>query len=119
MPASLWSLEPISGELESSSGCFNFGVFDDDGGAGEGVVILIMIISRPSKDPKNEKEKRKLTKGGNQDLYQSVKGAKVGIKLSPPVTLTILIRKKVFTLLPSGKKCAMMLQERKPTMNLK
>ena len=57
MPASLWSLEPISGELESSSGCFNFGVFDDDGGAGEGVVILIMIISRPSKDPKNEKEK--------------------------------------------------------------
>lgn len=41
MPASLRSLEPISGELESSPGCF-FGIFDDDGGAGEGVVILMV-----------------------------------------------------------------------------
>lgn len=78
--------------------------------------------------PKKEKEKRKLTKGENQNLYQSIKGAKVKIKLfpkkswmklSPPVMLTILIWKRVFTLLLSGKKCAMMLQEKKPAMTLK
>lgn len=70
MPASLRSLEPISGELESSPGCFNFGVFDDDGGAGEGVVILIMIISRPSKDPENGKEKAQLPAWGQFSTNQ-------------------------------------------------
>ena len=67
-PASLRSLEPISGELESSPGCFNVGVFDDDGGAGEGVVILIMIISRPSKDPKNGKEEHSSPLGDSSAL---------------------------------------------------
>ena len=72
MLASLWSLEPITGELKSSPGCFNFGVFDDDDGAVKGAVILFMIISWPSKDPKNEEEKHSTPAWGQPALTNQV-----------------------------------------------